>query len=686
MTQKSPKKASLFKFVHWKFDNQKCLLKSANEETQLAKLQNDLLTLFVENPKTVLTRKFLIDQLWGSKIVNEEALSRLVAELRKQLSDSAKNPKFIKTLPKKGYEFIQEVEEVSLIGISSNKLHQYLLASLILLSIFLIYFFISPLMVAKEQHLLITQSLASAKRVTATPGMERQPVISNQGDKLAYTKIVNRRSVVIIENINDGEKTSIAPENFNLNSPVFSNDGLSMAMTAFDGNKCQVMTHDFETKKQKLLATCQVDNNSKTLGWSNDDAKIYYVNLENQYNTSAIWQIDRETSETKQVTFPESSDLFDSNPNISPDGQFLSFNRGNHSVQNIYLKKLLNDKIILTNLTKDQNYSLSHHWYDDETIIYDSDKTGNRKLWLININTGIHHLLGARGAQFPSLSKATNKLAFQVAEYEANIWLVDLETQQETRVIHSTKYDNNPAFNHKGNQFVFTSNREDHGIILAYDFETNKETKIFEIPETKLTRPIWSKDDSKLIASGNSTNGYWSFELDIKSAKYRKLSFDQENFAGFYFQNEIYALSKPSNGESYLIKLDSNEATIELPIKGISRVMPINTDHLLISKANKEGLFLINMNDYSIKAIIEDFPATFLNFWTAIDSDVYYVNKNNNYSLWKYNIETQTNIKATDFFPNSVGPTISVNLDKTKILITKTDRAESDVFIAELGK
>lgn len=685
MTDINKKHSYRYKFDNWIYDSEKSTLKSNNSLIQLPKLQNDLLLILVKSPKTVFTREYLIDQLWANKIVNEEALSRLIAELRKQLSDSAKNSKYIKTLPKKGYEFIPEVEALTLLGITSHKSLQYLMAILVI-ALMVLFFTVSSFWTAKEKHFLITQSLPFAKRMTSTPGMERQPVISKQGNKVAYVESVNGKSHVTIENLPTGENVKIQLEDFSVISPVFSNSGKSIAVVVFDKNTCQLMTFDFDNSKKQLLGACHFKNNSKLLAWSKDDSKLYYVALENQYKTDAIWQINIKTSQSIQYTFPESADLFDSNPNISPDGDTLSFNRGNHSVQNIYTQKLNADKSAAAKLTLGKDYTVSHSWYDDDTIIYDSDKTGNRKLWLINIHTGLSHLLGARGAQYPSLSENNKKLVFQVAEYEANIWMVDLLTQEFSRVINSTKYDNNPSFNHKGDQFVFISNRQDHSDIWAYEFANQKESKLFEIPEVKLSRPNWSKDDSKLIASGNSKNGNWSYEFDLITGGYKILPFNQENFAGFYFKDEIYALSKTNNEESYLIKLDANKQTLKLPVNGIGRIMPINDNDFVFSKTNENGLFLLNINDYSSQEIIKDFPANFLNYWTVTGSDLYYINKNDNFSLWKYNIDSGSKIKVTEHHPDTVGPALSINSDQTKVLITKTDRAESDIFIVEIEK
>jgi Tol biopolymer transport system component/DNA-binding winged helix-turn-helix (wHTH) protein len=684
LNQKTQKKQIIYQIDTWKYNSQKCLLKSTDEENQLAKLQNDLLILFIENPKTLLSRDFLINKLWGNKIVNEEALSRLVAELRKLLKDSATKPKYIKTHPKKGYEFIHDIEIISKLGIKKNKLSLLswgLLFLILNLVIYSAYFYSDT----QKPNQIISKALATSKRVTASPGMESQPQLSNNGKLLAYIKRDNNKSIIMIESRLDGSLQKIESDFYYLSSPTISNNNQYVAVAAIDGDKCQIMIHSLITHQKNIISSCQIKNNSKILSWSNDDTKLYYVDLEYKFQTNCIWELDIASQKSRQITFPTSTDLFDSNPNMSPEGNYLSFNRGNHSVQNIFLLDTQNDPKNTINLTNDQNYSVSHDWYDNETLIYDSDKTGDRKLWLLNVHSNENFLLGARGAQFPSISRLTNQLAYQIAEYEANIWMLDLVTQKQDRLIHSTKYDNNPVFNHQGSQFAFTSNREEHGVIYLYDFKNHKEVKIFELAKTKLTRPTWSDDDSSIIASGNSLSGYWSFEKDLISGNFRKIPFNQENFSGFYFQGEIYALSKPSLGQSNLLKMDSNNNTIELPLKGISRILPVNDSHFIISKANKNGLFLVDNNDFSITPLIDDFPSSYVNFWTATGSELYYVNKDSNFSIWKYNITTKNTTKVTDSFPNSVGPSLSVSPDQSKILITKTDRAESDVFIAELS-
>ncbi|GBL04491.1 lysine decarboxylase transcriptional regulator, CadC [Glaciecola sp. KUL10] len=70
----------------------------------------DLLNVFLLSNGEVLSRDYLIAELWPNTIVGEDTLARTVSRLRSELSDSASAPKFIETIPKKGYRFIEKVK------------------------------------------------------------------------------------------------------------------------------------------------------------------------------------------------------------------------------------------------------------------------------------------------------------------------------------------------------------------------------------------------------------------------------------------------------------------------------------------------------------------------------------------------------------------------------------------------
>jgi TolB-like protein len=75
-----------------------------------------VLTALLEHPGQVVTREHLQDLLWHGKVFVdfENNLNAVVAHLREVLNDSADHPRFIETLPKRGYRFIADVYAPSL--------------------------------------------------------------------------------------------------------------------------------------------------------------------------------------------------------------------------------------------------------------------------------------------------------------------------------------------------------------------------------------------------------------------------------------------------------------------------------------------------------------------------------------------------------------------------------------------
>jgi DNA-binding winged helix-turn-helix (wHTH) protein len=63
----------------------------------------------------VVSRKELADQVWGSEtfVDFEQGLNFAIRQIRTALGDDADQPRFLETLPKRGYRFIRPVEEAT---------------------------------------------------------------------------------------------------------------------------------------------------------------------------------------------------------------------------------------------------------------------------------------------------------------------------------------------------------------------------------------------------------------------------------------------------------------------------------------------------------------------------------------------------------------------------------------------
>jgi Tol biopolymer transport system component/DNA-binding winged helix-turn-helix (wHTH) protein len=70
----------------------------------------DLLRLLVERAPNVVDKAEIFSRVWKDVAVTDNALTRLIAQLRKALDDDPRGPRYIETIATKGYRFIAAVE------------------------------------------------------------------------------------------------------------------------------------------------------------------------------------------------------------------------------------------------------------------------------------------------------------------------------------------------------------------------------------------------------------------------------------------------------------------------------------------------------------------------------------------------------------------------------------------------
>jgi TolB-like protein/DNA-binding winged helix-turn-helix (wHTH) protein/Flp pilus assembly protein TadD len=104
-----------FRFGVFDLDVQSGELRKNGLKIRLPEQAFRVLILLLERPGQVVTREELRQKLWpGNTFVDfDTGLASAVKKLRNALGDSAENPRFVETLPKRGYRFIGPVNGVA---------------------------------------------------------------------------------------------------------------------------------------------------------------------------------------------------------------------------------------------------------------------------------------------------------------------------------------------------------------------------------------------------------------------------------------------------------------------------------------------------------------------------------------------------------------------------------------------
>jgi TolB-like protein/DNA-binding winged helix-turn-helix (wHTH) protein len=103
-----------FRFADFELDVPSYELRYRDRRVRVERRPMDLLILMVERRGELITRAEIVERLWGPDVFIEiePAVNTLVRKVRQALRDSADAPRFVETVPGKGYRFIAPVQIV----------------------------------------------------------------------------------------------------------------------------------------------------------------------------------------------------------------------------------------------------------------------------------------------------------------------------------------------------------------------------------------------------------------------------------------------------------------------------------------------------------------------------------------------------------------------------------------------
>ena len=71
----------------------------------------DLLEYLIRNRERVVSKDDLINAVWNGRIVSDAALTTRLNAVRAAIGDTGEEQRLIKTLPRKGFRFVGQVQE-----------------------------------------------------------------------------------------------------------------------------------------------------------------------------------------------------------------------------------------------------------------------------------------------------------------------------------------------------------------------------------------------------------------------------------------------------------------------------------------------------------------------------------------------------------------------------------------------
>lgn len=98
-----------FELEGWRVEPQANRVSSGQTIVRLEPKAMEVLLCLAQHSGEVVPRRTLVDRVWATEFITDSTLTHTIADLRRAFGDDPRAPRFIETIPKRGYRLVPEI-------------------------------------------------------------------------------------------------------------------------------------------------------------------------------------------------------------------------------------------------------------------------------------------------------------------------------------------------------------------------------------------------------------------------------------------------------------------------------------------------------------------------------------------------------------------------------------------------
>lgn len=675
----------LIKFDDYVFNPTKGTISLRDEQIHLEYQQAKLLALLIENHSTHVSREQISQEIWQGIIVEDNTISKAITRLRKVLNDNAKSPLYIKTVPKKGYQFIasfsyvteengepespnatenlpQKAHDKTVENNASNsvsapknnvKFKVLFAVPLILLLCYLFYL--------NSSH--EAKQLSQPNAITYRQGLEHNAQLSNDTKQLIFVGDTEQGYGIYHQPISGSAKL-IREVNSRLTLPKWFNSKRIIYSDISTNGECKIyMSAIQDALKAEQVSSC-VSNRPVSLFVNKETKQVIWL------DNSGAWQLDIETQKQTRLPF-NTQDVSFAMP--SPDNtMWASLSEVNEkSVISIFDSKT-QALIYQTTLP----YFINHFkWAFDSKALYHLSEHPARQLIKHTLDGDIQALMQTSVGTLTQISDVQSPNSIEVIISAIDLDIFQWQQGMETALINSPFPDYNPAKSPISEDLAFASKRTGSAQIWLKR-QDNTFTKLTDFPRASYIFEIsWSPTAEQLLVKRNKS----IYIIALKTGEITELPLDAENNIQWQWLNEeqISYVDKSSNS-LFSYQLNTNSLSLLKADVGYAQWLE---GTWFISGADNQTLTQLTPDFTPIKTIDSSLNGR---YWIINNKELFVFNEkvDSPDTLVK---KEQDNSETLIFKRNTIIPTAVKTDDKGGFIYHKMSNNEANVYQLKLN-
>ena len=302
-----------------------------------------ILRTLIEYPGEVVSRECLRNRLWpgGVHVEYEHNLNKAMNRLRDVLGDSADSPRFIETLPGRGYRFLVPVTELlperplqqAVESAVPRSRRPWIIAAAAVLAVGGIFVLLWPPISASPTHSF------AAVPLTTLVGRETSPSLSPDGRRLVFVWDGEHSDNIdlYVMSIGDARPVRLTHQSAADYSPAWSPDGKWIAfLRDVDPEHAGVflispdgaIERHIRTVKAPPTAYAAFTIPRRALAWSRDSRYLVVSDMEPRDTAFSLHRVAVQDGAESQLLSSSDTRRGDTAPAVSHDGRHLAFIRG----------------------------------------------------------------------------------------------------------------------------------------------------------------------------------------------------------------------------------------------------------------------------------------------------------------------------------------------------------------------